>query len=58
MQVVAETGAVYGGTLYVDSLSTHEGPVPTFLSLLTYDARIISGGLVRNTITQSNKTSH
>ena len=58
MQVVAETDTVYGGTLYVDSLSTNEGPVPTFLNLLTYDARIITGGLVNNTLTKSHKTNH
>ena len=58
MQVVEETGAVYGGTLYVDSLSTNEGPVPTFLNLLTYDTRIITGGLVGKTVTPTNKTTH
>ena len=58
MQVVEETGTIYGGTLYVDSLSTNEGPVPTFLNLLTYDAQIITEGLVKNTLTQTDKTSH
>ena len=57
-QVVEETDAVYGGTLYVDSLSTNDGPVPTFLTLLTYDAQIIIGGLVNNTLTKSHKTNH
>ncbi|HHP7245420.1 MAG TPA: metal ABC transporter substrate-binding protein, partial [Elainellaceae cyanobacterium] len=36
----------FGGNLYVDSLSTEEGPVPTFLELLEYDARTISNGLL------------
>ena len=32
--VAAETGARYGGQLYVDSLSEADGPVPTYLDLL------------------------
>ncbi len=45
-EVTKETGASYGGTLYVDSLSTKDGPVPTFLDLLEYDARTITQGLL------------
>src|SRR5690606_717715 len=30
-QVARETGAAYGGVLYVDSLSDADGPVPTYL---------------------------
>jgi len=45
-QVAAATGARFGGNLYVDSLSTADGPVPTFLDLLEYDARIIANGLL------------
>ena len=45
-QVAKTTGARFGGNLYVDSLSTEEGPVPTFLDLLEYDARVISNGLL------------
>lgn len=33
-QVARETGARYGGVLYVDSLSDESGPVPTYLKLL------------------------
>jgi manganese/iron transport system substrate-binding protein len=33
-QVASETGARYGGVLYVDSLSEPDGPVPTYLKLL------------------------
>jgi manganese/iron transport system substrate-binding protein len=33
-QVARETGAAYGGELYVDSLSDADGPVPTYLDLL------------------------
>ncbi|MEO1144340.1 MAG: metal ABC transporter substrate-binding protein [Cyanobacteria bacterium J06638_22] len=45
-QVAQTTGARFGGNLYVDSLSTEEGPVPTFLDLLEYDARVIANGLL------------
>lgn len=45
-EVAKTTGARFGGNLYVDSLSTEEGPVPTFLELLEYDARTISNGLL------------
>lgn len=40
-QVVAATEATYGGTLYVDSLSEVDGPVPTYLDLMRHDARTI-----------------
>ena len=45
-EVAKATGARFGGNLYVDSLSTEDGPVPTFLDLLEYDARTISNGLL------------
>ena len=44
-QVAKATGAEFGGNLYVDSLSTSTGPVPTFLDLLRYDAQTITAGL-------------
>ena len=44
-QVAKATGAKFGGSLYVDSLSTADGPVPTYLDLLEYDARTIANGL-------------
>ena len=37
-QVVSATGARFGGTLYVDSLSEADGPVPTYLDLIRHDA--------------------
>lgn len=49
MQVVEATGAAYGGTLYVDSLSDAGGPVPTYLDLIRHDARTIVEGLTRDT---------
>ena len=44
-QVVEATGARFGGTLYVDSLSEAGGPVPTYLELLRHDADVIVAGL-------------
>lgn len=43
-QVAKETGARYGGVLYVDSLSAENGPVPTFLDLLKVTAETIVEG--------------
>ncbi|MDO4666198.1 MAG: metal ABC transporter substrate-binding protein [Actinomycetaceae bacterium] len=43
--VVQSTGAKFGGTLYVDSLSGPDGDVPTYLDLLRYDANLITKGL-------------
>lgn len=44
-QVARESGARYGGVLYVDSLSAADGPVPTYLDLLRVTAQTISQGL-------------
>lgn len=44
-QVAEDTGARFGGTLYVDSLSEPDGPVPTYLELLRHDVRTITEGL-------------
>src|SRR5690606_12722669 len=46
-QVAQETGARYGGVLYVDSLSEADGPVPTYLDLLRLTAATIAEGLAR-----------
>lgn len=44
-QVARETGAKYGGVLYVDSLSEPDGPVPTYLDLLRVTSETIVKGL-------------
>ncbi|MGV8859024.1 metal ABC transporter substrate-binding protein [Rhodoglobus sp.] len=44
-QVVEASDAVFGGTLYVDSLSAADGPVPTYLELLRHDAKLVIDGL-------------
>ena len=45
-QVARETGARYGGVLYVDSLSEQDGAVPTYLDLLRVTTETIAAGLV------------
>jgi manganese/iron transport system substrate-binding protein len=46
-QVARETGARYGGVLYVDSLSAAGGPVPTYLDLLRVTVETIVKGFGR-----------
>ena len=43
-QVVKESGAKYGGVLYVDSLSAADGPVPTYIDLLNVTVSTIVKG--------------
>jgi manganese/iron transport system substrate-binding protein len=43
-QVARETGAAYGGALYVDSLSDPSGPVPSYLKLLEVTVETIVKG--------------
>ena len=43
-QVARETGAKYGGVLYVDSLSAQNGPVPTYIDLLNVTVSTIAKG--------------
>jgi manganese/iron transport system substrate-binding protein len=43
-QVAKETGARYGGVLYVDSLSAADGAVPTYIDLLRVTVETIAEG--------------
>ena len=43
-QVAKESGAKYGGVLYVDSLSAADGPVPTYIDLLNVTVTTIVKG--------------
>lgn len=43
-QIVKETDAVYGGVLYVDSLSAADGAVPTYIDLLKVTVSTIVEG--------------
>ena len=44
-QIARETGAAYGGVLYVDSLSDEGGPVASYLDLLRVTSETIVAGL-------------
>jgi manganese/iron transport system substrate-binding protein len=46
-QIARETGAAYGGVLYVDSLSEADGPVPTYLDLLRVTTETVAAGLTQ-----------
>jgi len=46
-QVAKETGARYGGVLYVDSLTDTSGPAPTYLKLLEANADTIVKGFTQ-----------
>ncbi|MCI1257308.1 MAG: metal ABC transporter substrate-binding protein [Corynebacterium provencense] len=46
-QLIRETGAADGGTLYVDSLTEEGGDAPTYLDLIRYDTETIISGLSR-----------
>ena len=41
-QVARETGAEYGGMLYVDSLTEADGPVPTYIDLLRVTSETVA----------------
>lgn len=47
-QVAKETGARYGGVLYVDSLTDMDGPAPTYLKLLETNADTIVKGFLNS----------
>ena len=44
-QIARETGARYGGVLYVDSLTEADGEVPTYIDLLRVTSHTIAEGL-------------
>ena len=44
LRLAQETGARYGGVLYVDSLTDADGPAPTYLKLLEINADTILKG--------------
>lgn len=47
-QVAKESGAVYGGVLYVDSLTESDGAVPTYLDLLKVTTDTIAQGFKKS----------
>ena len=48
IQIAKETGILYGGILYVDSLSDKDGPVPTYLDLIKVTSERIAENLKRS----------
>ena len=44
-EVAKASGATFGGTFYVDSLSTSDGPAPTLIELLRNNVQLIKRGL-------------
>lgn len=46
-QVARETGAAYGGMLFVDSLTEADGKVPTYIDLLRVTSQTIVDGLTK-----------
>jgi manganese/iron transport system substrate-binding protein len=46
-QIARETGAKYGGVLYVDSLSEPDGPVPTYLDMMRVTTDTIAEALTQ-----------
>lgn len=44
-QVANETGARFGGVFYVDSLSGEDGPTPTYIDMIQYNAKVLIEGL-------------
>jgi manganese/iron transport system substrate-binding protein len=51
-QIAKETGARYGGVLYVDSLSAANGPTPTYLKLLEVTVETIARGFEEKSATR------
>ena len=49
IEVSKASGAVFGGTFYVDSLSDPDGPAPTYIDLLRHNVRLITKGLISKT---------
>lgn len=49
-QVARETGARFGGVLYVDSLSAADGPVPSYADLLRVTTQTVVDGLTGLTV--------
>tara|TARA_Y100001968_G_scaffold330204_1_gene381409 strand:+ start:2597 stop:3550 length:954 start_codon:yes stop_codon:yes gene_type:complete len=47
-EVARSSGAKFGGTFFVDSLSSPDGPAPTLLELQRHNVRLIQKGLLSN----------
>lgn len=47
-QIAKETGAISGGTLYVESLSAADGPAATYLKMLKYNIDLLTAAMAKN----------
>jgi zinc/manganese transport system substrate-binding protein len=47
-QLVADGGAVIGGTLYSDALSPPDGPAPTYIALFRHNVTTMTGAMMKN----------
>ena len=50
LEVARSTGASFGGTFYVDSLSADDGPAPTLFELQRHNVQLIQKGLTKGLI--------
>jgi len=57
-QVASETDAIYGGVLYVDSLSEKGGKVPTYLDLLKVTTSTIANGFKKALKVENHDHTH
>lgn len=46
-RIAEETGAKVGGTLYSDSLTNENGPVPTYIAMVKHNIKALTSALVR-----------
>ena len=44
-RIASETGANIGGTLYSDSLTDEKGPAPTYIDMIRYNIKALTGAL-------------
>lgn len=46
-QLAREAGGIVGGTLFSDSLSSPDGPAPTYLDMFRHNAKEIAGAFTK-----------
>jgi zinc/manganese transport system substrate-binding protein len=46
-RIAEETGVKVGGTLYSDSLTDENGPVPTYIAMVKHNIKVLTSALVR-----------
>ena len=43
-----DAGAIIGGTLYVDALSTADGPAPNYVAMMRYNVPLLRDAMLKN----------